>query len=57
MIYSEFEYVITNITQGDSWGKVSILGGESIGPCEKKVHMNMCLMLNGYQDTAVWDYI
>jgi len=37
-------------------GKVSILGGESIGPCEEKVRMNMCLILNHYQDAAVWDY-
>jgi hypothetical protein len=36
MIYSKFEYVITKIMQGDSGGKVSILGGESIGPCEEK---------------------
>jgi hypothetical protein len=35
--------------QGDSGGKASILGGDSIGHCEKKkVHMNMCLILNGY---------
>ena len=23
---------------------------------KKKVHMNMCLILNGYWDTAVWIY-
>jgi hypothetical protein len=42
--------------QGDSGGKVTILGGDSIGHCEKKVHMNMCLLLNGYRDRAVWIY-
>jgi len=32
----------------------SILGGDTIGHCEKKkVHENMCLILNGYRDTAV----
>jgi hypothetical protein len=37
--------------QGDSGGKVNILGGVSIGHCEKKnVHMNMCLTLNVYRD-------
>jgi hypothetical protein len=36
MIYSEFEYVTTNVIQGDSGGKVNILGGNSIGHCEKK---------------------
>jgi hypothetical protein len=38
---------------GDSGGQVNILGGDSISYYEKKVHMNMCLILNGYQDTAV----
>jgi len=35
--------------QCDSGGEKSILGGDSIGHCEKKV----CLILNGYRDTAV----
>ena len=39
--------------QGDSGGKISIVGGDNIGHCEKNVHMNMCLILNGYRDTAV----
>jgi hypothetical protein len=30
--------------QDDSGGKGSILGGGSIGHCEKKVYMNMCLI-------------
>jgi len=33
------------------------LGGDSIGHCEKKkVHMNTCLIPNGYPDRAVGDY-
>ena len=40
--------------QGDSGGKVYILGGDSIGHCEKKkVYLNMCLILNCYRDRAV----
>jgi len=39
--------------QGDSGRKVSIFGGDGIGHCEKKeVHMNLCLILNGYRDRA-----
>ena len=35
-------------------GKVNILGGVNIGNCEeKKVHITMCLILNGYPGTAV----
>jgi hypothetical protein len=37
--------------QGDSGGMVSILAGD-ICHFEKEVHMNMCLILNGYQDGA-----
>ena len=41
--------------QGDSVGMVSILGGDSVGHCEKKkVSMDMCLFLKGYWDRAVW---
>ena len=29
------------------------MGGDSIGHCEIEVHMNMCLIGNGYRDTAV----
>jgi hypothetical protein len=39
--------------QSDSGGKVNILGGESIGHCEKRVHMNMCLIVNGCRERAV----
>jgi hypothetical protein len=44
------------IIHGDSGGKVNILGGDSTVYCETKVHMNMCLNLNGYWDRAVWIY-
>ena len=43
--------------QGNSGEKFNILGGDSIGHCEKKkVHMNTCLIPNGYPDRAVGDY-
>jgi len=35
--------------QGDSGGKVSVLGGDSIGHCEGK----NCLILSYYRDRAV----
>jgi hypothetical protein len=40
--------------QGDSGEKVDILGGNSIGLCEKKNRMNMSLILNYYRGRAVW---
>ena len=33
--------------------KVNILGGDIISHCEKKVHMNMCIILDGYRDIAI----
>jgi hypothetical protein len=30
------------------------LEGNSIGHCEKKIYINMCLILNDYRDRAVW---
>jgi hypothetical protein len=33
--------------------KFNTLGGNSKGHCEKKVHINMCLILNRYRDRAV----
>jgi hypothetical protein len=42
--------------QGDFVGNVSVLGGDSTGQYEKKVHMNMCLIQNGYGDIALWIY-
>ena len=29
------------------------MGGDNIGDCEEEVRMNMCLILIGYQDTAI----
>ena len=47
-ISKKFEVYLFQI-QVDSGGKVSILGGDSIGHCEKKkVHVNIRLILNGY---------
>ena len=43
--------------QGVSGGNVTILEGDIIDDCEKKVHKNMCLILNGYPDTAFGIYI
>jgi len=42
-----------NILQGDSGGKVISFEGEVIGRWEEKSRMNLCLILNGYRDTAV----
>jgi len=42
--------------QGDSEGKVSILADNRICYCEKEVHINMCSILDGYRDRAVWIY-
>lgn len=32
--------------QGDSEGKASVMGGDSMRHCEKNVDMNTCLILN-----------
>jgi hypothetical protein len=40
--------------QGDSGEKVSILGGESISYGQKRLHMNMCLILNKHRDKVVY---
>jgi hypothetical protein len=40
--------------QGDSGKKVNILGGDNFGRCEKELHTNMCLILNGCPDRALW---
>jgi hypothetical protein len=42
--------------QSDPRGKINIFGGDSSGHFEKKVHINMCLILNGYRDRAVSIY-
>jgi hypothetical protein len=42
-----------SIIQDDSGEKVNILGGHSIGHCEEKLYMKMCLIISIYQDSAV----
>ena len=44
--------------QGDSKGKLGILGCDKIGHYkgEKKIQMNMCLTGNGYRDSAFGIY-
>jgi hypothetical protein len=39
--------------QGDSGGKINIVRCDSMGHYEKKVHMNLCLILNDYRDRTV----
>ena len=39
--------------QGDSGGTVNILGGDSSGHCETKVHMNMFIIPDGPTDSCV----
>jgi hypothetical protein len=43
------------ITQADSGGKVNVLEDYS-SLKKKRIDMNMCLILNGYQDRTVWIY-
>jgi hypothetical protein len=51
-----FHSFIIDSIQGDSRDKGNTLGGDSICHCEKKVHIKMCLILNGYRDRAVGMY-
>jgi hypothetical protein len=44
----------SNAIQGDSRGKVNIIGGHSTGSCEKKIHINVCVILFAYRHKAVW---
>jgi hypothetical protein len=39
--------------QHNSRQKVSILGGKIIDHCNKNVHINTCLIRNGYRDTVL----
>jgi hypothetical protein len=43
-----------NVIQGDSGWRVNILESDSMGYCEEKVHMNVCLILIVSQDSVVW---
>jgi hypothetical protein len=42
--------------EGDSGGKTNILGEDFIGYCEKKLYINVSLILNCYRDRAVGIY-
>jgi hypothetical protein len=46
-----FGYAI--YTQDNSGRKLNILWGDIIGHCERKVYMNMCVILDDYGDRAV----
>ena len=51
---SNCDYVISlkgQYKQGDKSGRVSILVGNNIGHYERRVHVNLCLILNGDRDT------
>jgi hypothetical protein len=48
-----FRILIMHTLQGDSGGHVNIVEGDIISHCKKKVHTNMCLILNGYRHAAV----
>jgi hypothetical protein len=41
------------LNKGDSGGKVNVLGVDSIGHCEKEVHVKMSQILDGYRGRAV----
>jgi len=47
------KYIIIYI-QGDLWGMVSILEGDSIGHCENEVRMKLGLSLNDYWERTLW---
>jgi len=42
--------------QGDSGGKANISRADIMRHSEKNNHTNICLILNGYRDTAVLIY-
>jgi hypothetical protein len=44
---------VGSLIQGDSGIKDNIWGGDSVGHCEKKVHFNLCLILNVYRDKTI----
>jgi len=41
------------VIQDDSGGKINILGDDKVGYCEKKVLINICLIMNYYRDRTV----
>jgi hypothetical protein len=50
---TEFFHESAHIIQGDAGEKVNSLGSDSISHFEERVHMYVCLILNGYLDRAV----
>lgn len=50
---SPFRCIISNAIQGDLRGKVSVVGGDSTGNCDRKNRMNVCLFQNVYAQKAV----
>jgi hypothetical protein len=42
--------------QAVSGTKVKSLGSDNFGHCEKKGHMDMCLIVSGHRGRAVWIY-
>ena len=42
-----------NKIQFDLGGKFNILGGDGVGHCKTKVHVNMCFVRTVYRDEAV----
>lgn len=44
---------MVNNIQDDSGGKISILVVIVSDIVRRKIHVNLCLILNGYRDTAV----
>ena len=44
---------MSSYAQDDSGRKVSILGDDIISHCEKEVHMNTCIIPDGYRDIAI----
>jgi len=52
--YKIFTITLCTNTKNDSGGKVNILEGNSLGHCEEKFSINICLILNGYRNRALW---
>ena len=48
------DYFTLTFIQGVPGGKVNNLGVDTIGHCEGKIYIHVCIILNDYQDTDVW---
>jgi HD superfamily phosphohydrolase len=50
ILHSHLWFIFSCIhIQGDSGENVNIFEGDNFGRCQKKVHINTCLILNGYE--------